>query len=174
MSMRARPIPFYSRANRSIQFQQNFKIQLGPLTQELEKSGVAQFVYSQGQYEVEPPPGWEDYFGDRPLYRFFDISRGDVFATLRKFRFIPRGLRPENVMRLLEGVDWDPKVLRDALNGVSHMIAADPEINGILGYSEGAMLGASMVAEEEQKWLESGVPRRIKVNSTIHHDLHSY
>jgi hypothetical protein len=130
---------------------------------------VAQFVYSQGQYEVEPPPEWKDYFGTRPLYRFFDISKGDVFETMRKFSFISRGQRPEDAMRLLGGAEWHQRVLRDALDNVNRTIANDLEIDGIMGYSEGAMVAASVLAEEEQKWLESGVLRRIKVT---HHDLH--
>jgi hypothetical protein len=96
-----------------------------------------------------------------------------VFETLGKFRFIPRGLRPEDAMRLLGGVDWHQKVLRDTLDNVNRTIAGDLEIDGILGYSEGAMVGASVVLEEGQKWLENGVLRRIKVSSTICYKLRS-
>ncbi|KAK4208557.1 serine hydrolase-domain-containing protein [Rhypophila decipiens] len=168
----------------------NFKVQLGPLAEELEKRGLGSFTYSQGTFEVEPPVGWEDYFGSRPLYRFLDTSKGDAFETLRRLRHVPRGMNPEETMRQFkkagdeenknnassssegEGesphrpkadkTDWQTRAWRGALDGVFKTIEEDEEIDAIVGYSEGAMVGASLVLEEGLRFKRSGTPRRIK------------
>ncbi|KAM7198886.1 Serine hydrolase (FSH1) domain containing protein [Naviculisporaceae sp. PSN 640] len=190
----------------------NFKVQLGPLAEELEKRGLGTFTYSQGTFEVEPPAGWEDYFGSRPLYRFLDTSKGDAFETLRRLRHVPRGMNPEDTMRQFQAAnektgispanssasegesepekkdknhvtatrprarslrkgsaapkpeleDWQVRAWRGALDGVFKTIEEDEEIDAIIGYSEGAMVGASLVLEEGLRCKKSGVPRRIK------------
>lgn len=190
---------------------QNFKVQLGPLATELEKRNLGTFTYSQGTFEVEPPVGWEDYFGSRPLYRFLDTSKGDAFETLRRLRHVPRGMNPEETMRQFQqaneqtglspccsssegGSDaeknstqrdggndgknganglkaptglkvehWQVRAWRGALDGVFKTIEEDEEIDAIIGYSEGAMVGASLVLEEGLRCKKSGAPRRIKV-----------
>jgi len=178
---------------------------MGPLAEELEKRGLGTFTYSQGTFEVEPPVGWEDYFGSRPLYRFLDTSKGDAFETLRRLRHVPRGMNPEDTMRQFQqandksgltpccsssegessadegkgdktreesrargigkkgGADWQARAWRGALDGVFKTIEEDEEIDAIIGYSEGAMVGASLVLEEGLRLQRSGVPRRIKV-----------
>ncbi|KAK5653668.1 hypothetical protein OQA88_8698 [Cercophora sp. LCS_1] len=144
----------------------NFSVQLGPLAEELEKRGLASFAYSQGGHEVDPPAGWEDYFGSRPLYRFLDTTRGDTFETLRRLRHVPKGMNPEDTMRKFQsastGGEWHQQAWRDALDRVFQSIDEDPEIDAILGYSEGAMVGASVVVEEMLRCQRSGAPRRLK------------
>ncbi|KAK3936335.1 serine hydrolase FSH [Diplogelasinospora grovesii] len=144
----------------------NFQVQLGPLAEELEKRGLATFSYSQGIHEVDPPAGWEDYFGARPLYRFLDTTRGDAFEVLRRLRHAPRGLNPEDTMRLYQNAgtaeDWHQRAWREVLDSVFDTIYADPEIDAIIGYSEGAMVAASLVVEEGLRSERSGCPRQIK------------
>ncbi|KAK0714129.1 serine hydrolase-domain-containing protein [Lasiosphaeria miniovina] len=144
----------------------NFKVQLGPLAEELESRGLGTFTYSQGIHEVTPPTGWEDYFGSLPLYRFLDTSRGDAFETLRRLRHVPHGMRPEDTMRAFQaarsGQDWHQRAWREAMDSVFKTIDEDPEIDAIIGYSEGAMVGASLIVEEGLRCKRSGAPRRIK------------
>lgn len=151
-------------------FWQNFQVQLGPLASELERRGLATFTYSQGAHEVEPPAGWEDYFGMRPLYRFLDTRHGDNFENLRRLRHMPHSVNPEDAMRMFqdcgEGEDWHQEVWREALNNVFKTLDEHPDVEGIIGYSEGAMIGASLVVEEAQRAQRSGYRRRIKVCAT--------
>lgn len=146
---------------------QNFRVQLGPLADELERRGLATFTYSQGAHEVEPPAGWEDYFGARPLYRFLDTRHGDNFANLRRLRHMPHSINAEDAIRLFqgygEGDDWHQQVWREALGDVSKIIDENPDVDAVIGYSEGAMLGASLVVEEAMRAQQTGRPRRIKV-----------
>ncbi|OTB06982.1 hypothetical protein M426DRAFT_71931 [Hypoxylon sp. CI-4A] len=143
----------------------NFGVQLGPFAKHMEDRGLASFTFTQGAHEVEPPLGWENYFGSRPLYRFIDAAEGDAFEVVRRVRHIPRGLSPEATLRLFKPdrpVDADWTAFRDALARVSRVLDDDAEIDGLIGYSEGAMMAASICAEENRRWEEMGVPRRIK------------
>ncbi|KAI1446250.1 serine hydrolase-domain-containing protein [Annulohypoxylon stygium] len=144
----------------------NFGVQLGPFSKHMEDRGLATFAFTQGEHEVEPPLGWENYFGSRPLYRFIDAAEGDAFESIRRVRHIPRGLSPEATLRLFnnneEPMGVKRQSLREALDRLFKTIEEDPEIDGLIGYSEGAMMAASICAEENRRWEESGVPRRIK------------
>ncbi|KAI2606021.1 serine hydrolase-domain-containing protein [Hypoxylon fragiforme] len=148
----------------------NFGVQLGPFAKHMEDRGLATFAFTQGAHEVEPPLGWENYFGSRPLYRFIDgtanNSSGDAFEVIRRVRHIPRGLSPEATLRLFKPTEpvqkYDWKNFRDSLDSLLQQIDDDPEIDGLIGYSEGAMMAASICAEENRRWEEMGVPRRIK------------
>lgn len=146
---------------------QNFRVQLGPLADELEKRGLATFSYSQGSHEVEPPVGWEDYFGARPLYRFLDTRHGDNFENLRRLRHMPYSINAEDAMRMFqesgEGEDWHQQVWREAMDDVVKSVDENPEVDAIIGYSEGAMVGASFLVEEAVRAQKTGRPRRIKV-----------
>ncbi|XDG04146.1 hypothetical protein ABKA04_003761 [Annulohypoxylon sp. FPYF3050] len=145
----------------------NFGVQLGPFSKHMEDRGLATFAFTQGEHEVEPPLGWENYFGSRPLYRFIDAAEGDAFESIRRVRHIPRGLSPEATLRLFnnneEPTGFKRQSLREALDRLFKTIEEDPEIDGLIGYSEGAMMAASICAEENRRWEERGVPRRIKV-----------
>ncbi|KAI1093166.1 serine hydrolase-domain-containing protein [Rostrohypoxylon terebratum] len=144
----------------------NFGVQLGPFSKHMEDRGLATFAFTQGEHEVEPPLGWENYFGSRPLYRFISAAEGDVFETIRRVRHIPRGLSPEATVRLFNknsepaGLKW--QTVRETMDRLFKIIDEDPEIDGLIGYSEGAMIAASLCAEENRRWEESGIPRRIK------------
>jgi hypothetical protein len=153
---------------------QNFSVQLGPFAEHMGKRGLATFTYTQGEHEVDPPAGWEHYFGSRPLYRFLDSSENDAFEALRRVRQLPRGLTPEATLRLFENKDVDAVVSEDfksqfraALERIRKVIDDDPEIDAILGYSEGAMLAASILYEEHENWVKHKVPRRIKASHTV-------
>ncbi|KAI1778352.1 serine hydrolase-domain-containing protein [Hypoxylon cercidicola] len=146
----------------------NFGVQLGPFAKHMEDRGLATFAFTQGEHEVEPPLGWENYFGSRPLYRFLDAAEGDAFEVVRRVRHIPRGLTPEATLRLFQpdggrqSADFDWTTFRAALDRLLKAIDDDPEIDGLIGYSEGAMMAACICAEENKRWEEMGVPRRIK------------
>lgn len=136
----------------------------------MEKRGLATFTYTEGEYEVDPPVGWEHYFGSRPLYRFLDAQGGDAFEALRRLRQLPRGLTPEATLRLFQDVDCTilegfVDTFQAALGRIHRIIAEDPEIDAILGYSEGAMIAASVLHEENERWAKAKVPKRLKVSS---------
>lgn len=146
---------------------QNFAIQLGPFAEELSRRDLATFTYTQGAHAVDSPAGWEGYFGAPPLYRFLDTSRGDAFETLRRLRHVPQAMNPEDTIREFQRVgpgsnEWHTRAWQRALDDVLARIDEDDEIDALLGYSEGAMVGASIILEEALLAAQTGRPRRIK------------
>lgn len=149
-------------------FAQNFEVQLKPIAQHMEDRGLATFAFTEGEHEVSPPPGWEHYFGAGPLYRFMNSQEGDAFEALRRVKQLPRGLTSEVTLRLFQ--DRDKKVpeefqamFRAAMDRIHRTIEEDPEIDAVLGYSEGALMAASILCEQNMLWQKKKVPRRIKV-----------
>ena len=96
-----------------------------------EKRGVAQFKWTQGAHEVSPPPGFEDYFGAGPLYRFIEYNGIDAFDLVDKIRDFPEGTSAEETMRAVMGKDAAGAVdsVRKALQMLIEIIDADPEID---------------------------------------------
>ncbi|KAH7047329.1 serine hydrolase FSH [Macrophomina phaseolina] len=144
----------------------NFKVQLGPFAAECEKTGVVDFAWTQGTVPAKPPPGFEDYFGPGPLFRFVEFDGMEGFEDLvEKIRDFPEGISAEDTMRRLfgdQGSGYNEVNLRNCLNHLFDVIDADREIEGILGYSEGATTAASLVLEERRRAEEYGIARRIK------------
>lgn len=150
---------------------------MGPFAKHMEERGIATFKYTNAPHEVNPPAGWENYFGQLPLYRWIDVDDfGDAFEILRRVRHIPRGLSPEETVRLFKGSVEESEIdepeagfpadkVQFALDYLFKILEEDPEIDGIIGYSEGAMLAGSLLAEENKRWEEKGITRRLKVSS---------
>ncbi|KKY28037.1 hypothetical protein UCDDS831_g00560 [Diplodia seriata] len=159
-----------SPAYTSLPPEQNFKVQLGPFAAECERTGAVSLAWTQGTIPAKPPQGFEDYFGPGPLYRFFEFDGMEGFEDiLDKIRDFPEGISAEDTMRrLFEGqgdqapTSYSDENLRKCLDHLFDVIDADPEIEGILGYSEGATTAASLVLEERRRAEEQGIPRRIK------------
>ena len=131
------------------------------------KRGLGTFSYTQGSHVVEPPSGWEGYFGAPPLFRFLDTTRGDAFETLRRLRHVPQSMNPEDTIREFQRAgpgnnEWHARAWERALDDVFKSIDEDPEIEALMGYSEGAMVSASLIVEEAKRAARTGRPRRIK------------
>ncbi|KAH8891528.1 duf341 domain-containing protein [Thozetella sp. PMI_491] len=142
----------------------NFQVQLGPFVAEAEKRGNASFRWTQGKHKATPPPGFEDYFGAGPLYRFVEYDGIEAFDVLERIRDFPEGQTAEETMRLLMGNQPGKTVssIQDTVEDLIELIDSDPEIEGILGYSEGAATAATIVLAERNRWESEGRPRRIK------------
>ncbi len=127
---------------------------------EAEKRGTAKFKWTQGTYEAQPPPGFEDYFGAGPLYRFMLYDGMQAFDILEKIRDFPEGQTAEETMRLLMGskpaetidsvreaiehlikqIDEDPEI-EVSVPGMLFMCTLDLPLKSLLGYSR--LLGRS-------------------------------
>lgn len=134
----------------------------------MEDRGLATFKFAQGEHEVDPPAGWEHYFGARPFYRFLSSEEGDAFEALRRVKQLPRGLTSEETLRLFQDKDKAvpaefQAMFRAAMDRIHKTIEQDPEIDAILGYSEGALMAASILYEQNILFQKNNLPRRIKV-----------
>lgn len=110
--------------------EQNFQVQLGPFVAEAEKRGTAHFEWTQGAYKAIPPPGFEDYFGAGPLFRFINYDGMDAFDLIDKIRDFPEGTSAEETMRALMGNDASAAVesVRKTLQTLIDIIDEDPAI----------------------------------------------
>ncbi|KAK2595359.1 hypothetical protein QQS21_006895 [Conoideocrella luteorostrata] len=143
----------------------HFKTQLRPFIDAVEKSGTAEFKWINGAHSATPPPGFEAYFGPGPLYRFIDFDGvSELDDMLSKLREFPEGLNAEDTMRRLIGDNqaFTAPAVRRTLGRLIDMLDEDPEITGVLGYSEGATVAASLILEEKRRFEQEGRPRRIK------------
>jgi predicted esterase len=62
-----------------------------------------------------------------------------------------------------DGEDWHQQVWREALDDVLRTVDENPDVDAIIGYSEGAMVGASLIVEEAALAERTGRQPRIKV-----------
>ncbi|KAG6049141.1 hypothetical protein E4U17_006919 [Claviceps sp. LM77 group G4] len=143
----------------------HFETQLRPFKDAVEKRGLARFKWINGGHAATPPPGFDEYFGPGPLYRFIDFDGvSELDDILSRLREIPQGTTAEDAMRRLVGdrSSFKATAIQDTLDRLMMILDEDPEITGILGYSEGATVAASLILEEQRRYVEQGRARRIK------------
>ncbi|GLA19454.1 hypothetical protein AnigIFM62618_007565 [Aspergillus niger] len=145
---------------------QNFQVQLHPLVSTYQSLYPdTTFHYINGGHPATPPPGSEDYFGPPPHYRFIEydgIGRSD--DVMERIRQLPRGATAEDTMRVLthEHEMMSADCVREALQRLLGILDEHPEIDGVLGFSEGATVAATLLLEEERLVQEEGRKRRLK------------
>ncbi|MCJ1378006.1 hypothetical protein MMC17_001102 [Xylographa soralifera] len=142
----------------------NFQVQLGPFCQELSSDGNTSFFFTQGEIECTPPPGFLDYFGPPPHYRFVDydgVGKNDVLERIRDF---PEGENVEDVMNELlpDGHVGVQLKVRNSINAIYRTIEEHGPFNGICAYSEGTVVAATFILEEQRRFEEEEIPRNIK------------
>ena len=148
---------------------------------ELESDNTAQLHFVNGPVEAIPPDGFEDYFGAAPYYRFIEPAvndsgggGGDVLDRIRNF---PKGATAEDQMRELMrgGNDSSPisehsaseegvskRSARAALAHLYHIMEEDGPFEGIMGYSEGATVAATLLLHEQHRFENLGIEPMFK------------
>ncbi|KAG6145387.1 hypothetical protein E4U24_004192 [Claviceps purpurea] len=146
----------------------NFQAQLGPFVSKAKESGdQISFKWISGRHEAIPPAGFSDYFGRGPLYRFIPFDGIEALDdVLHKLDEFPQGETAEDTIRQLIQSDYGSQYtldgVRTSIEYILDAVREDPEIEGILGFSEGATAAASAILEEKRLWEEEGVPRQLK------------
>ncbi|KAG6006661.1 hypothetical protein E4U21_006806 [Claviceps maximensis] len=145
----------------------NFQAQMGPFVAKASASGKVSFKFISGQHEAIPPAGFDDYFGRGPLYRFIPFDGIEALDDiLHKLDEFPQGETAEDTIRQLIHSDYGSQYSLEGVRGsieyILDAVRADPEIEGILGFSEGAVAAASAILEEKRLWEEEGIPRQLK------------
>lgn len=82
---------------------------------------------------------------------------------ISRVRKSPHGSSPEDIMRAL-GKDWDGhwNNHHQVMDYLYDTLEKNPDIEGIVGYSEGATMASSLILDENRKAQETGRTRRIK------------
>ncbi|KAJ5752466.1 DUF341 family oxidoreductase [Penicillium odoratum] len=141
----------------------NIAIQLAPLQKNLEADDSATFHYINAPVKITPPEGFEKYFGVGPHFRWADDGGAAEDSMISRVRKIPDGQNPEDVMRDLIGernVIW--LNYKEVMAYLYDTMEKDPEIQGIIGYSEGSSIAATLILDEEKRARTNGRQRQIK------------
>ena len=138
---------------------------------------TAELHFVQGPVPAFPPEGFEDFFGTAPYYRFIEPSLGekggdDVLDRIRNF---PEGATPEDQMReLMSGTtgsmassvcsddDGSNQSARAALDYLYRIMEKEGPFDGIIGYSEGATVAATLILHEQRRFEMDGTEPMFK------------
>jgi len=106
------------------------------------------------------------------LYRFIPFDGIEALDDiLNKLDEFPQGETAEDTIRQLIHSDYGSQYSLEGVRGsieyILDAVRADPEIEGILGFSEGAVAAASAILEEKRLWEEEGIPRQLKVSNIV-------
>lgn len=147
-----------------------------PLVRELESDNTASFHFIQGPHEAIPPEGFEDFFGGKPYFRFIEPENAEDGGTdvLERIRDFPEGISAEDTMReLMRGAGsavkqkapGEFKTRSSAQEAIMYLYRVMDEygpFEGIIGYSEGATVAATLLLCEQRRFEETGIPPMFK------------
>lgn len=126
------------------------------------------FHFINAPCSTTPPEGFEDYFGKPPYYRFIEPDEDvetteddDVLARIRNF---PDCETPEDTMRELmkEGLASSHRSTNNALVYLLKIMEERGPFDGIIGYSEGATVAATLLLYEKHRAEQQGIPAMFK------------
>ena len=134
-----------------------------PIVRDLEQDGTASFHFIHGDVETTPPNG---FFGSAPHLRFAEHYCGT--STDQEFYDkicnAPHQLTPEQKYRELlhssrPQSNHNGQKISDRLHGI---LINDGPFDGIIGYSEGASMAASLVIDYLRKCAQKEIPVSLK------------
>ncbi|KAJ5938106.1 hypothetical protein N7454_004448 [Penicillium verhagenii] len=121
-----------------------------PILRCLEIKRRSQLLLHSGNISSLPPPEFQGFFGPPPNFTFTQVD----FPELVQFnmRDFPRRETPEATMKYAVEKAGNPSfsIIKEAMSRLIQMLDNDIEIEGVLGYSEGAEIAASLILEEER------------------------
>ncbi|EFR04829.1 hypothetical protein MGYG_07835 [Nannizzia gypsea CBS 118893] len=143
-----------------------FRTQLEPFLAQIEKPGEVDFKFIDGLYPAVPPDGFQDYFGPPP--HFLNVQY-DGIAGLENMQLNLRTLKPgesfeDTIKRLIknDATVVSKEEYMKTLDYIEQCLVEDPEIQGILGYSEGATTAATYLLQQAHRHRDEGIPHRVK------------
>lgn len=132
------------------------------------EDGTATFHFIHGPCKAVPPPGFEDYFGNPPYFRFIepdkDVEKTEEDDVLARIREFPDCETPEDTMRELmrEGIASSHRSTDNALKYLLKIMKERGPFDGIIGYSEGATVAATLLLHEQRRFKKKGIEPMFK------------
>jgi len=152
---------------------------IAPLVNELASDNTAELHFIHGPVQAYPPEGFEEYFGQAPYYRFIEPNKGDGNGegddVLERIRHFPEGATAEDQMRELMSYgagsvgstpdssddgsnygDYSNSSAQNAMDYLYQIMEKDGPFDGIVGYSEGATVAATLLLHEQRRFEREG------------------
>ncbi|KAK3332338.1 serine hydrolase FSH [Cercophora scortea] len=132
------------------------------------EDGTATFHFINGPCKAVPPEGFEEYFGNPPYFRFIepdqDVEKTEDDDVLARIREFPDCETPEDTMRELmrEGIASSHRSTDNALKYLVKIMEERGPFDGIIGYSEGATVAATLLLHEQRRLLKKGIKPMFK------------
>ncbi|KAK9793675.1 putative ef-hand calcium-binding domain protein [Seiridium cardinale] len=139
---------------------QTMSIQLGPIVNELESDKSASFHFTQGIIEESPPEDIAFWFGTPPHLRFFKYEAGvEPLSILNGLRDFEHDGTPEEAMREFLGDDSAPlrEDVQRMLDDLYRTIKEHGPFYGLIGYSEGATVAATLIVDDLKRRQAEGL-----------------
>lgn len=130
-----------------------------PLIHELESDGTATFYFTEGPMEVSPPPGYEDFFGEPP-HKCFQTE--ETFNAIFPVVFNPTHPSLEDSLSDFKDYPGYGAIV-EAIGTLSHLLETEGPFDGVLGFSEGSGLAATLLADHLTKSRAAGKDSTLKL-----------
>lgn len=121
---------------------------------QLESDGTATFHFIHGLHTAVPPEGYEDFFGGPPFFRWLEESKDpEGVDGLERIRDFPAGASPEDTLRLFNPLGSSDGLAVTAIQALEHLrdiVQKHGPFEGIIGYSEGALMAGTLIMKEEE------------------------
>lgn len=91
-----------------------------------------EFKWINGGHSAVPPPGFENFFGSAPHYRFIDFDGiSEMDDMLSKIREMPQESTPEETIRSLMGDlhSFGGQAVQSTLDNLFEILEQDPDID---------------------------------------------
>lgn len=130
-----------------------------PLIHALEGDGTATFHFTEGPVEMSPPPGYEDFFGEPPHKCF---QTGEAFTTYVPLIHSPDFASLEDAIYSFQHFS-SPVATSEAIETLSHLLETEGPFDGVLGFSEGSSLAATLLVDHLKKSRAAGKDSMLKL-----------
>ncbi|KAJ5180605.1 hypothetical protein N7492_003815 [Penicillium capsulatum] len=119
-------------------------------------SGKAEFFWTQGSTPVTPPAEFEGFFGPPPHYTFSALD--DPQLVKFNIRDFPKRDTPEATMKKVLDTAGQPtwSNISTVVDELIRLMEEEGGIEGVIGYSEGAEIAASLILEEARRKRKTG------------------
>ncbi|KAG7007050.1 hypothetical protein G7Y79_00011g029480 [Physcia stellaris] len=134
------------------------------LVKALESEGLLSFRFTQGAYEADPPPGFETWFGNPPHLRFLEELKFSEFdVDLQRLRFFEPLDNSEDSMRELfrGGEVPSTETIHNMLDPLYRVLEEEGPFHGVLGYSEGAGVAATLLVSNQRRCEAQGIENTL-------------
>ena len=135
-----------------------------PLVKELQQSGdEITFHFTQGTIPAPPPPEFNTFFGNPPHWRYICVGEETPMEALEKHRNFVEQENPEQSIRNGERpIEESTRSIKNAMTQLRNTMNESGPFQGVIGYSEGAAMAATLLVEELQEADRTGVPSTLK------------